>query len=441
MTADARFDRDFVAVLEDLYLGPSPDYRREVLAVATHRRQRPSWTFPGRWLPMTDITATATVAAPFRWRTIGVALLIVALLVATLAIVAGAQRHVPAPFGLTGNGQIVAFADGDLVSIDPQTGRSTTLLASPDGEVDPVYSLDGTRIAFGRLVDGDKQIIYVANADGSDVHPITAEPMRSDQLRFEWAPDSRFVLAEVPGGSTWLLDASEVAQPRVMATDATPYLHAFQPPAGRTILLRKDVNHDKQIITLDPATGAETVLADRGYTDDFGDARWSPDGTRVVYMSHDPADPRAERLWIVNADGTNPQMVTGEAGTWWNADQSWSPDGRWIAFNRWERTSKNPDVFEVRPSGLLDVTSGTLTGIGPLARDVRARYPGPNDGDATAGEGWRLDWSPDGKTLLLVPTEAIGHPVLVNPLDGTWRVLDALIEPELAHEVWQRKAP
>ena len=441
MTADARFERDITAVLEDLYLGPSPDYRAEAYAAATHRRQRPPWTFPGRWLPMADIAAAAPVGVPVRWRTLGVAVLVIALLVAALALVAGSQRHVPTPFGLAGNGEIVAFANGDLVSIDARTGMSTTLLASPDGEVDPVYSLDGTRIAFGRLVDDDKQLIYVANADGSDVHPITAQPMRSDGLRFEWAPDSRSVLAEVPGGSTWLLDASKVADPRVLSTNATPFLHAFQPPSGTTILMMKTVNHDKQIITLDPATGAETVLADRGYSDDFGDARWSPDGTRVVYTSHDPADPRSERLWIVDADGANRRMVTAEPGTWWNTDESWSPDGRWIAFNRWERTSTNPDVFEVRPSGLLDVMSGTLSGIGPLARDVRTQHPGPNDGVASPGEGWRLDWSPDGKTLMLVPSEAIGHPVLVNPLDGTWRVLDALIEPELAHEIWQRLAP
>ena len=38
MSADTRFDRDLTAVLEDLYLGPSPDYRREVIAVATRRR-------------------------------------------------------------------------------------------------------------------------------------------------------------------------------------------------------------------------------------------------------------------------------------------------------------------------------------------------------------------------------------------------------------------
>ena len=55
MTSEARFERQLPAILEDLYLGPSPDYRDEVLATAVRTRQRPAWTFPGRWLPM-DIT-------------------------------------------------------------------------------------------------------------------------------------------------------------------------------------------------------------------------------------------------------------------------------------------------------------------------------------------------------------------------------------------------
>ena len=34
MTTDTRFERDLTAILEELYLGPSPDYRDEVMAAA-----------------------------------------------------------------------------------------------------------------------------------------------------------------------------------------------------------------------------------------------------------------------------------------------------------------------------------------------------------------------------------------------------------------------
>ena len=52
MTVDRRFERHLPEILEDLYLGPSPMYRDEVLAAAVRPRQRAAWTFPGRWLPM-----------------------------------------------------------------------------------------------------------------------------------------------------------------------------------------------------------------------------------------------------------------------------------------------------------------------------------------------------------------------------------------------------
>ena len=34
MTAESRFERDLTSILEDLYLGPSPDYRDEAMAAA-----------------------------------------------------------------------------------------------------------------------------------------------------------------------------------------------------------------------------------------------------------------------------------------------------------------------------------------------------------------------------------------------------------------------
>ena len=37
MTTEARFERQLPAILEDLYLGPSPDYRDEVLTTGMVR--------------------------------------------------------------------------------------------------------------------------------------------------------------------------------------------------------------------------------------------------------------------------------------------------------------------------------------------------------------------------------------------------------------------
>src|SRR5262249_33466439 len=52
MTSQPRFERNVSALLEDLYLGPSPSYRDDLLAAARRTGQRPAWSFPERWLPV-----------------------------------------------------------------------------------------------------------------------------------------------------------------------------------------------------------------------------------------------------------------------------------------------------------------------------------------------------------------------------------------------------
>ena len=115
MTAETRSDRELPAILEDLYLGPSPDYRDEVMAAAARVRQRPSWTFAGRWFPMADITRPA-LAPRVPWRAIGATLIVVALILAAAAILATGSRQtkVPPPFGPARNGLITYAADGDI---------------------------------------------------------------------------------------------------------------------------------------------------------------------------------------------------------------------------------------------------------------------------------------------------------------------------------------
>ncbi|HLI19195.1 MAG TPA: S41 family peptidase [Rhodanobacteraceae bacterium] len=55
---------------------------------------------------------------------------------------------------------------------------------------------------------------------------------------------------------------------------------------------------------------------------------WSPDGRRVAYISDESGE---EEVWVRNADGTNPVMLTkGVIGRLYNP--RWSPDGRHLAF-------------------------------------------------------------------------------------------------------------
>jgi hypothetical protein len=179
MTAETRFGRDLPAILEDLYLGRTPDYRDEVFAAAVRTRQRPWWTFPGRWLPVVDIASRPPFAPRLPWRTIGMALLIIALTLAAAVLVAGSrQTKIPAPFGLARNGLVVYALDGDIFTLDPATGRTTPLVADPERDFDPTFSADGTRVAFRRETTRDgrpSEAIVVVAADGSNAVVVTSE--------------------------------------------------------------------------------------------------------------------------------------------------------------------------------------------------------------------------------------------------------------------------
>jgi len=448
MTADSRFERDLTAVLEDLYLGPSPDYRREVIAVATHRRQRPAWTFAGRWLPMADLAGTASSVAPVRWRTLGVAFLLIALLVAALALVAGSrQTKVPPPFGPARNGSIVFPNDGDVYALDPVTGLTTALVTgrTPDG--DALFSPDGTKVAFSRLSENKTPVtltILVAHADGSHPTTVTTEPLQADGLRFEWAPDSRSLYVQTglyqTGPLTILeLDATEAAEPRLLAEGAELFPQAARPPDGKQLLIRRTQGYWHQLIALDVATGTDQLIAE-GSQDAIRSARWSTDGRHVAYAMTEPANRASVRLWIANADGTDAHQATFADGVWAHENPAWSPDDSQIAFTQFEQTSStDPVTWEVRPIGILDVASGATRSVGPTAREVRAAHPTGHDASATPTERLAFEWSPDGKWLIAVPTEASGYPVLIDPSTGDWHVLDTLFDEQGgASQAWQR---
>ena len=97
MSPERRFEQDLPSLLEDLYLGPTPTYRDHVLQQTARTRQRPAWLVLERWLPMVDIAGQPVLVRRLPWRTIGLVVLLMALLVVALAALAvGGRPNLPA---------------------------------------------------------------------------------------------------------------------------------------------------------------------------------------------------------------------------------------------------------------------------------------------------------------------------------------------------------
>jgi len=189
------------------------------------------------------------------------------------------------------DGSKIAFsgepaASGEIWVIGSDGTGLTQLTDHPEySSTQPSWSPDGSKIAYfhsthwGWMNDSDDRI-YVMNADGTDVTPLTPpqptcpsgaiQQHDSDPV---WSPDgSRILFARLSGCETWAYSSIFV------------------------------VNAD----------GTDAVELVRG----SWNADWSPDGTRIVYRAND------REIYVMNADGTGKTLIR-EAG----------PDERFEAIN------------------------------------------------------------------------------------------------------------
>ena len=102
------------------------------------------------------------------------AVLALAIALAAIAFV-GSRRQVAPPFGPAANGLLVyGTPSGDIVTVDPATAETTVLVGGPELDSQPTYSLDGSRVAFSREVDGRSAVFAIDSAGGQVVRLTTS---------------------------------------------------------------------------------------------------------------------------------------------------------------------------------------------------------------------------------------------------------------------------
>ena len=439
MTFEQRFERDLPLILDDIAMGTYPDYIDGVLVTTATRRQRPRWTFPERWLPM-ELVTTRVPGTRLPMRQLGVLTLIAAILAAAIAVYIGThQQKLPPAFGPASNGDLILSVDGDIVRLDPVTGQSQSIVSGPDFDSFAKVSPDGQRIAFVRrsTEQGTTASIVVAAIDGSKPSTLV-EPLKRGFDMIAWAPDSRSLLVDTTASrEIWRYDTQGTTPPELVVSEADAYASPFQPPDGSSILTYRN-DGLPHLLTLDLATSQVTTVADGRTGQDFDDVRWSPDGTQIAYHAAPADDLGSQRLFVIPADGKGePRQITSAPGTWWDIDETWSPDGKSIAFDRYQQLGGE---WLIRPLAIVDVATRKVREVGPIAHDARAQLGAPTDSAASPGEGMWFEWSPDGRFLLAVPTEAAAHPVLIDVTSGSWRNLEPLIAPDFVDQSWQRLA-
>ncbi len=434
MTSESRFERGLSAILEDLYLGPTPDYRDEVMAVATAGRQRPAWTFPGRWIPMADFAGRSAFVPRVPWRSIGVALLIIALLaIAVVAYVGSRPVRVPPPFGPARNGLIAYAADGDVFTGDPVTGATSPIVVGNEIDGLPTFSRDGTRIAFLRQVlnsAGSFQLAVVDSAGGTPTILSTA-PFGHPDEALQWSADGTSILVNTPDARLIRFDATGKVQPLVLATGVHVQAGAFRPPDGAQILYQPDGISGTALWVMNADGSGKRSLLERGSEQNggaiSGHVAWSPDGRLIAFGLSGDHDSYA-RIHVMNADGTGLRRLDKEPGVWVDTDLVWSPDATRIAFNRWLQNGGGG--FDIQPIGIVPVGGGPVVDAGPTP----------------VSDGASFDWSPDGASIVSIPgtilapnsTMTGAKPTIIDAVSGQAHELDMTMGSATS---WQRLAP
>jgi len=432
MTSDRRFDQDLPDLLAQIAQAPAPDYRDLIVQRTAPIRQRPAWTFPERWLPMSAITSRAAVGQRFPLRIVGVAALVLIVVIVGAAVLAGSQHRLPAPFGPARNGLVTYASNGDIYTADAVSGRSAVVIKGP-GNIHPHWSADGTRLVFERQdVASGGGLLYVAGADGSDPIQVTPEPLVGITT-YAFSPDGMEILITAsPGGFPAVFiaaaDGSGIRELHLpgRVTDA-----AWRPPDGSEVLAMDDGEDsngiDNSIYAINVATGkVRTILTGNDVATGpwRGHPAWSPDGSMISFGEWPGLNGLDVRTHIIKADGTGDRILPIPTGALWQAPYVWSNDGtRLFAIRGYTN-----DVDQARP--VVVPVDGSGPGL---------EIPSPGGMGIPSPSAW--EWAPDDSSILGTPANVSGSlldQVLLDPVAGTSRTVPwtSVSEPS-----WQRVAP
>jgi Tol biopolymer transport system component len=285
-------------------------------------------------------------------------------------------------------------------------GGPPTLLTSTPGmnEGSPRWSPDGQKLAFTRQQQGaDTSQMFVRSADGSDERKMADETCH----QFEWLPDSQRIMCWA-GDTVWLLGLDGSMPRGLRVQDPENRFSSWSvddlSPDGTQLLLEQAILVDQldwpplapeaiELWRLDLLSGELRPMVRREGVSN-GQARWSPDGSRIVFATEDNgATGYADSISLLAADGSGQrELVPPTAGVVVRRP-TWAPDGSAVFY---ESRSTLPN----RADGVWAVNVETAT-----PRLVAEGWTIAAPGAVTVGP-WQVKrsddaWSPDGRVLVV----------------------------------------
>jgi Tol biopolymer transport system component len=216
-------------------------------------------------------------------------------------------------------GYVWPIYDGyDIYRANADGSNLRPLTTTPGYDAEATIAPDGT-IAFTSVRDGDMEI-YTMNGDGSGVKRLTRSP----------GPD---------GGPFFSWDGKRIAyrgRPLTAGPEMTDYMtllkeHLWRPTKLELYVMNRDGSQNTKITSLGAASFAPS---------------WHPDMKRLIFASN-VKDPQQRNfdIFLINLDGTGLEQVTFNQT--FDGFPMFSPDGKHLVFasNRNAKAEGETNVF------------------------------------------------------------------------------------------------
>ncbi len=285
------------------------------------------------------------------------------------------------------------------IPVDAKTGEATgpavPFTNDPDDRSSqPVFSPDRSRIAFHRVVDGNRFQIWLSDPEGRERKFLTREATFGSGPPV-WLPDGKHLIFNSrPGDGTMLLKKinveTGVVEPYRQLDPKWSWIRLA--PEGQRIAFavtdKQSIANIWMLPTLD-AKEPRQLTFDKESAD-F--PMWSPDGKWLAFRLRRGSD---TQIGMISADGGEVTQLTSGPGENWLP--SWSPDSSKIAFAGLRDGIWN--IYWVARTGgpIHKVTSQ------PDKMTIWVRYP---------------VWYPTGDRIIFEYSETLGDLWLLNTCPG-----------------------